>query len=111
MDGIERARHHEAQLFLGRLVRMNYAHELAVAKDHDLVTECEHNIKVFTYEEDADALFLLFVEDIVYGIRRVDVESSYRICGNDNVRIDGDLTSQEDLLDITARELSDCSIS
>ena len=56
---------------------MDNAHDFAVAKHHDLIAQGDHHVQVFTHEEDADAILLLLIENVVNTPELTSDQSKY----------------------------------
>ena len=61
--------HKQTELFLGGSPRVNESGYLAGVYDEDSVAQLEQNVKILADEDNGDALFFLFVEQVVYKIR------------------------------------------
>ena len=103
---VECARHHQAELLLGRLCRMHDAHHPAMAEHHDLIAQREHDVQILADEQHARPRLLLTVEDVVNEVGRIDVQPAHGIRRDEHVGLRENLAPQKHFLHVAARKPS-----
>ena len=93
--------HQHTDLIFVCLSRIQNTAHFSAAQYHDTVGQLHQHIQILTYENHGNALFLLFIDQVIYSIRRINIQSTYHISRQQYGRCRRNLSSNENLLYIT----------
>ena len=94
--------HHYTQLFLFRCPPFYKTGNPAAAENCDPVAQLHQHIEILDHTDHSDALFLLFIQQVVNRLGRINVDSSRRICHHEHLGLLCDLAADKHLLYISA---------
>src|SRR5712692_9639769 len=98
------AGHHQAKvLHIGRRPRHD-ADDATLVDHRDAVREQEDLVQVLADEQDPDAIACGLQQETAHRLCSTDVEATRGIGSDDHIRAARQLASQDDLLDVAARE-------
>ena len=99
--------HEIAYLFLDGGPAVDSSGYAAGVYDHYTVAEPDKHIEVLSDKYDGNAAFLLLIEQVIYHVGGIDVESADGICRHKYRRSRRDLASDKHLLYVAAGETAD----